>query len=213
MEQDDKKDKVKSTFARFIPIEYVGYVAELFFTSKVRFSIVKSRTTKLGDFRAGINGDKHRITVNGNLNQFSFLITTLHEFAHLKTYEKFGWKVKPHGEEWKNEYRSLLLPVINSGKLPSDIEKALVNSLVKTKASSCTDHQLSRILHRYDQHPEGAVLLENLPFNSIFEVNGKSFKKGPLRRKRYVCEEINSNRKYLVNSLAIVKHLNSTKNE
>jgi SprT protein len=208
MEGLNPKDTVRKTFTRFLPEAYVDYVCELFFESKVKFSIVKDRSTKLGDFRASPKGEKHRITVNGNLNKYSFLITTLHEFAHLNTYNQFGWKVKPHGEEWKMEYRKLLYPVIQSGKLPKDIEVTLTNSLVNTKASSCTDQQLSRVLHKYDIHPEGNVILESLPVDSLFEVNGKSFRKGPLRRKRYVCEEISSNKKYLVNSLAVVKHLN-----
>jgi predicted SprT family Zn-dependent metalloprotease len=78
------------------------------------------------------------ITVNGDLNPYSFLITTLHEFAHLHTYLKYGTRVAPHGEEWKNCYRKLLLPIIDSKKLPNDIEKVLMNSLISTKASSCT---------------------------------------------------------------------------
>jgi hypothetical protein len=176
----------------------------LFFQANVRFSIVKSRATKLGDFRAGLQGEKHKITVNGDLNKFSFLITSLHELAHLNTFNSFGRAVMPHGEEWKTAFKKLLLPIIDSKKLPQDIENALVNSLVNMKASSCTDHQLSRVLLKYDKKPQGMVILEELPVNSVFSLNGRDFVKGPLRRKRYVCQEVRSKRSYLVSSLAQV---------
>ncbi len=200
-----RREQVTLAFSKYLPSPFVDDVVELFLGNTVRFKIVKGRKTKLGDFRAGINGEKHQITINGDLNPYAFLITTLHEFAHLTTFENHGRKVAPHGQEWKNNFRTLLLPIINSKKLPKDIEEALVNSLVNTKASSCSDHQLSRVLHRYDISKEGIELLERLPNNAVFTLNGKQFIKGPLRRKRYICQEINSNRSFLVNALAQVQ--------
>lgn len=198
------REAVRDTFCRHVPEDFVDYLMNLFFQANVRFSIVKSRATKLGDFRAGLQGEKHKITVNGDLNKFSFLITSLHELAHLNTFNSFGRAVMPHGEEWKTAFKKLLLPIIDSKKLPQDIENALVNSLVNMKASSCTDHQLSRVLLKYDKKPQGMAILEELPINSVFSLNGRDFVKGPLRRKRYVCQEVRSKRSYLVSSLAQV---------
>ncbi len=186
-------------------IEFVDYVTELFLDANVRFKIVKGRNSKLGDFRAAYGDRKHQITVNGDLNKYAFLVTTLHEFAHLHTFNEFKNSVAPHGKEWQQAFRKLLLPVINSGHLPKDLEAALVNSLVVTKASSCSDHNLSRVLHRYDKVPEGIELLEQLPLDASFFLNGREFKKGPLRRKRFLCEEIATKKVYLVNALAKVK--------
>lgn len=199
-----RKEQVTEAFKKYVPEEFVVVVVELFMKSTVKFKIVAGRKTKLGDFRAGIANEKHQITINGDLNPYSFLITTLHEFAHLNTFNQFQNKVAPHGEEWKNEYRKLLIPVIQSEKLPHDIQKALINSLVNTKASSCSDHQLSRVLHTYDKQKEGIVILERLPNNSTFALNGRHFIKGPLRRKRYICQEVKTNRSFLVNALAQV---------
>lgn len=203
------KSEVMQSFARFLPAHFVEYVTDIFLNADVRFSIVRSRATKLGDFRAGFNGEKHRITVNGDLNIYSFLVTTLHEFAHLNTFNRFGTKVQPHGEEWKAEFRKLLLPVIDSKELPKELEKALVNSLTNMKASSCTDHNLSRVLLSFDRPDPGKVILEELPSNSSFLLNGREFIKGPLRRKRYVCREVSSNRSFLVSSLAQVQKKDS----
>lgn len=204
-----RKTDVTEVFKRYLPEPFVEIVVDLFLAHPVRFKIVNGRATKLGDFRAGINGEKHRITVNGDLNPYSFLITTLHEFAHLHTFERYLNRVLPHGEEWKNAYRKLLLPIIQSGQLPKDIENALVNSLSNTKASSCSDYGLSRVLKSYDRPKEGVVLLEQLAKNTTFELNGRQFIKGPLRRKRFVCQEVYSDRSYLVNGLAEVRPINT----
>ena len=201
----EKLTKYQYTFSKFVPECFSFLLAELLVESGVHFKIVKGRKTKWGDFRPRNLNGKPQITVNGDLNPYSFLITTLHEFAHLQTFEQFRNRVLPHGEEWKATYRQLLVPAINSGKLPKDIEHALVRSLSNTKASSCTDHGLSRVLKSYDRPKEGVVLLEQLPKNTTFELNGRQFVKGPLRRKRFVCQEVYSDRSYLVNALAEVR--------
>jgi len=200
-----KRTSVVEGFKKFLPEGFEEIVADLFMESPIRFKIVPPRKTKLGDFSVGLGREKPQITINGDLNPYSFLITTLHEFAHLHTYQQFGNRVNPHGDEWKSNFRKLLIPVINSGRLPKDIEDSLVNSLVSIKASSCTDLKLSRVLKNYDQKKEGFQILESLEKNSIFVLNGRQFVKGELRRKRFLCQESISKKMYLVNALAEVQ--------
>lgn len=202
-----KRENIQQQLAKFIPQEFTEYVADLLFSSKVAFKVSKPRKTKLGDYRPPFKDDYHRISVNGNLNQYQFLITTLHEFAHMQTYLSHGWKVKAHGEEWKNHFKELLLPLLNSEHIPKDIKLALRNSITKLKASSCTDLALSRVLKRYDATNEIRLTVEELPFGAVFELNSKQFKKGKLRRKRFLCEEISSGKLYLVHCLAEIKKI------
>jgi SprT protein len=202
--QTDKKLLIANQIKKFVPEGFETIVANLIILYPVQFKIVNPRATKLGDYRPSRNGLPHRITVNGDLNPYSFLITTIHEFAHLVNYIDNGRKVAPHGEEWKNHFRKLLLPIIDTKLLPKDVEISLVNSLVKMKASSCSDIQLSRVLKNYDKKQDDYLLLEELPINTKFNLQGKLFIKGPLRRKRFICEEIQTKKKYLIYAIAEV---------
>lgn len=199
-----RKEQYESILINYLPAEYIDYIVKLLIAHPVKFKIVKPRKTKLGDFKAGLKNEKHQITVNGNLNQYSFLITTLHEFAHLIAFVKFGFRISPHGKEWQQTFIELLTPIVNTGHLPKDIETAVLNSMIRVKASSCTDVQLQRTLMKYDSHEEEVMTLESLDKNSIFALNGKSFSKGNLRRTRYLCKDLDSNREYLVHALAKV---------
>ncbi|XOV69165.1 MAG: SprT-like domain-containing protein [Fluviicola sp.] len=202
----NKVAQYNKVISKYVPAEYVSYVVDLLIKHPVQFRIAKPRKTKLGDFRAEREG-LHKITVNGDLNPYSFLITTIHEFAHLVTFNNYGPRVKPHGKEWQNTYSKMLYPVVEAGHLPEDVSKAIERSLLNVKASSCTDQNLHRVLMQYDKPKEGWVTLESLQMDSVFELNGKSYRKGNLRRTRYVCTNTNNQRKYLISALAQVKKI------
>ena len=199
--------KYSSLLSKYLPEDFVDYAVELLLKYPVRFKIVKPRKTKLGDFKIGIGMEKPQITVNGNLNPYAFLITTIHEFAHLVTFERYGRRVAPHGKEWKQTYQELLMPVIGSKKLPERLEIALRTSLGNTKAWSCTDQQLYRVLLTFDSPKDNHITLERLEKNSTFILDGRVFKKGGLRRTRYLCKELKTNKEYLVNALALVEKI------
>src|SRR6476619_3007042 len=94
-------------FAALIPYIPEGSyepVLKYIYQYKVKLTITRHRQTVLGDYRHAHGSFGHRISINGNLNKFSFLITLLHELAHLFTYEKYGNRVYAHGQEWKNEF-------------------------------------------------------------------------------------------------------------
>lgn len=205
-----KKELLMKQLKPYLPLGFDEMIADLLLMYPVRFAITNPRATKLGDYRAPMQGEKfHRISVNGNLNQYSFLITTLHEFAHLETYLMHGRNVKPHGDEWKQQYRVRLWPAIQTGNLPKEIESALMVSLTNTKASSCTDTQLSRVLRQFDKRPAHEIILEELPNNAIFALQGRAFRKGELRRTRFLCEEVATKRTFLVHALATVESINN----
>lgn len=201
----NKREQIEQSFGKYIPTPFVGYVVDLFFQERVHFKVSKPRRTKSGDFRPAHQGKPHRISVNADLNPYAFLITTLHEFAHLHTYQEYGNKVSAHGPEWKQAFKKLLAPLLSEEALPEDIRKALHKSSHNLTAASCTDAPLYRILKQYDKRPDDTFLLENLSNNAQFELGGKIYQRGILRRTRYLCKEVNSGRQFLINRLAEVR--------
>lgn len=165
---------------------------------KVQLTITRERKSVLGDYRNSIPGKNHRISINGNLNPYAFLITLLHELAHLFTYERFGHRVQAHGQEWKNEYSKVLAQFLLKKIFPPDINKALLKTLQNPAASSCADVSLLRVLHQYDQKIEGMSLIETLPQGTVFTIKGgRQFRKEEKVRKRFKCIELATGKMYL----------------
>ena len=165
---------------------------------KVHLTVSRERKTILGNYRNAYNHHSHRISVNGNLNTFSFLITLLHELAHLLTYEQYRNKVQPHGREWKTLYGQLLAQFIENKVFPADIENELLATLHNPGASSCSEEGLVRILRNYDPKKDNLTMIEAVAVSSLFKLkDGRVFKKGERLRKRYKCEEIATKRFFL----------------
>lgn len=165
---------------------------------KVQLTITRERKSVLGDYRNAHAGNHHRISVNGNLNKYGFLITLLHELAHLFTYERFGHRVAAHGNEWKNEYSKVLAQFLLKKIFPAEIQKTLLKTLQNPAASSCADTALLRVLHRYDEKKDGATLIETLPAGTLFTIKGgRVFKKEEKVRKRFKCVEMATGKIYL----------------
>lgn len=168
--------------------------------------ISKSRSTKLGDYRHPYLGQGHRISVNFNLNPYAFLITLVHEFAHLVCYNQFKNKVKPHGSEWKGIFKILMDPFMAMQIFPNELQTHLVNYLINPAASSCSDVNLMRILEKYDMPRPCTTFVEHVLHGALFFTpDGRCFKKGEKLRKRFKCEEVSTCRMYLFNPLAKVK--------
>lgn len=203
----DKKAKIVKVLSKYIPQQAGAYLFLLFETYPVYFKIVPPRKSKLGDFRISANLKKPQITVNGDLNQYAFLVTTIHEFAHLKTWMEHKNNAKPHGSEWKRNFIELMHPLIEMGFFPKDIEVALMHSFTNMKATSCTDIQLNRALSNYDALKEDELFLEKLPNNAKFVLNNRTYLKKELRRTRFLCEDLKSNKQYLIHKLAKVERI------
>jgi SprT protein len=175
---------------------------------KVQLTITRERKTVLGDYRNSFAGKNHRISVNGNLNQYAFLITLLHELAHLFTYERFGHRVQAHGAEWKNEYSKILAHFLLKKIFPADIQKALLKTLQNPSASSCADTTLLRVLYQYDKKEVGTALVEAIPEGALFQLsNGRIFRRMEKNRKRIRCVEIATAKVYLFSPVYEVKLL------
>lgn len=165
---------------------------------KVHLTVARERKSILGDYRHRTHHENHRISVNGNLNKFSFLITLLHELAHLLTYEQFGNKVMAHGKEWKMIYGQLLQQFLKDKIFPPAIEKELSLSLKNPAASSCAEDGLLRTLRKFDDKESPHRLVEEIPQNELFRLSdGRIFRRGEKLRKRFKCVEVKTGKVYL----------------
>lgn len=190
---------------KYLPEPCVSTIAEWIVKYDFKLKIKKERSTRLGDYMAPHNGKNHTITINHNLNKYAFLITLVHEVAHLVTYNQFRHTVNPHGTEWKRNFQQLIQPFLSPDIFPLEVFSALRNYMQNPAASSCTDANLLRSLKLYDA-PSGHVFLEYLPLNAIFLYNGsRVFRKGEKVRKRYKCRDIHTGTVYLFNPLAEVE--------
>lgn len=176
----------------------------------LQLKISKPRRTKFGDYRfPERKGAPHRISINADLNPYAFLITLLHEWAHLVAFDQYGRSIKPHGKEWQETFRRVSKPFLSTTIFPDDILQAYIKSLNRGVASSCTDLELFKVLHRYDPEKDNSLqLLENLPDGAMFAIGNKVLKKGPRSRKRYRCYDCHSLRAFMVHPLAEVEILN-----
>ncbi len=197
-----KKDVPIAQLQDFLPDGVYAAVLQYLNQYKVHLTITKERKSVLGDYRHRTTEQRHRISVNGNLNKYSFLITLLHELAHLLTFEQFGNRVQAHGKEWKAVYGQVLQQFVLTKVFPEDIENELLQSLKNPAASSCAEEGLLRVLRRYDKVPDSQKLVEELAEEALFATSdGRIFQKGKKLRKRYLCKELKTGKTYLFSGL------------
>jgi len=191
--------------SKYIPEQAAPIISQWINDTGCRFNVTRSRSSKLGDYRAPFRGQVHQITVNHDLNPFSFLITTIHEFAHLKTWNEYKNRVKPHGVEWKRNFKQLIELFIRLNIFPADVLQAVTAYMDNPAASSCTDLHLYRALKNYDVKNNATLHIEDLEHQSVFCLkNGRSFQRLEKIRKRYRCIALDSQKIYLFHPLAEV---------
>ncbi len=194
----------KEILLRHLPEPSIDIILDWIFAKKIQLKITNGRRSKLGDYRPPNHNNTHRISINKDLNKYAFLITFLHEYAHLIAWEKYKNKIKPHGLEWKNEYNKLIALFLYPEIFPGEIIILLNKSLKNIKSSTSNNIALSRCLSNYDKHKD-TVYVEKLPANALFLLaDGRKFRKENKMRKRYKCICIDNNKVYSFHPLAVV---------
>ncbi len=197
--------RYKEILQKYLPEAAVEEVYKSIVQHKIHLRITKNRTTKLGDYRPAYKGQPHRISINHNLNMYAFLITLIHEIAHLVAFENYSHRILPHGKEWKYCFREIMEPYFGLNIFPYEIEIALKNYLKNPSASSNANLALARILKKYDTENSEGITIEELPDKSLFKIhNGKTYERLEQRRKRVKCFCLDNKKMYLFDPLAKV---------
>lgn len=204
---EGRDENLLRSLRKYLPEPAVGWALQKMKQYGIHLRITGFRQSKLGDYRIPSPGEPHRISINHHLNPQAFVITFVHEVAHLETFLKYGRAVAPHGPEWQEQYARLLAEVCQLGALETEIRHYLESRGFRHGASSCSDPVLLRLLRHYDNpvHPE-VVFLEDVPVGTVFVLaNGRAFRKGPLKRQRFVCRCMRTGKEYLIHQLAEVR--------
>lgn len=201
-------DQLQEIFKKHLPGAAISYCLELWTKASFSFKVQKPRSSKLGDFRYRKDRKIQTITINSDLNPYQFLLTYIHEVAHLHTFLKLGSDHSPHGIEWKNTFQNLMTPLLNDAVFPKDILIPLRHHMRNPSASSSRDLFLMKEMSKYDilnGFKSEQIFLSDLLPGKEFLLSGRKFKKGVTRRTRILCEEVDSGKKFLVSRLAKVQ--------
>lgn len=189
-------------FKNYIPESAVAYCQKIIGPYSFRFILKSDRSSKLGDFR-NEPGRRYSISVNQNLNPYQFLLTFIHELAHLKVAEEQQGRVKPHGKEWKLTFKELMLPLLRPEVFPDEILRPLARHIRKPKAAASSDPILWQVLQKFNQ-TSAATTLAEIAENERFRFKKREFIKLKKRRTRVLCQEVNTRRQYLIPEIAEV---------
>lgn len=202
-----KKEAPFLTLEQFLPEGTYRKVAPFFREYNIHLTITHDRVTVLGDYRSPSHDyPVHRISINGSLNPYSFLITLLHELAHMLAYIQYKRSIQPHGAEWKDIFGKLLGKYLGKGIFPANVEEALINYQSRITASTCSDPDLYRALKKHDRRKKYMRLVEEVPLNEHFETHdGRIFQNIEKLRTRFRCKEVGTGYVYLFPAIAEVK--------
>ena len=200
---NNKEDQI-NVVQDYIPDAAIPLLSKYLNHWKVKLVIAPKRITKHGDFKILSKG-VHQISVNKSSNPYRFLITLIHEIAHLVAFKYYGYSIKPHGAEWKSSYQKLMIPFLKPKIFPMDLLNLLANHLKNPRASTDADFNLAIAINKFDPETEKNYIFE-LDFGTIFEIhNGRTFVLVSRRKKRYECKEVSTKKKYFFSPHAQVK--------
>ncbi len=197
--------KSQSGFLDFLPPATLSLVQRWLDSSPVQVKLVAPRRTKTGDFRVGRILKHPLITLNRNLHPVEMLITFCHELAHHRVHSRYVIRRKPHGKEWKAEYRLLLKELLDSRTLDHEINQAIERCFFRRERIGSGGCQwLHRVLH-----PAGDVVrVMELKEGQAFVLRGgRAFVLGSRIRTRYRCRELSSGKIFTIHPMAEVSSI------
>lgn len=196
---------------KYLPSDSVDEICSLLHVYPVQLKITNPRKYIHGSYRKPRHkSDIHQITINGDLNKYTFLITLLHEVAHMHAW--IDHKSFEHGEDWKNCFMRLIKHFLLLNVFPEDIKTALEKHLENIKSSDFLDVHLTKTLQKYDKNnsdSQDVIHLEEIPENTVFLYDGKYMEKQKLLRKYYLCKDLKTKRMYRCHPLLEVEIVNS----
>ena len=199
-----RQDETRSILLKYLPEPSIDKVIHTLTEHKVQLKITRQRIGKLGDYRFDKLRNCHRISMNYNLEPYHFLITLLHEFAHMLVQERYSRRPKPHGPEWNQAFCEIAAPYLSDGVFPDSLAQAFARHLRKGVASTSSDPVLAAALAAAGG-TMAPLTLASLNPGTQFRFRGKVFKKMERKRTRYLCFCLSDTRVYLISQWAPIE--------
>ncbi|MDZ4840478.1 MAG: SprT-like domain-containing protein [Bacteroidota bacterium] len=196
----------------FLPEGAWPFVRTLIAAHKVHIIIMPERKRKHGDYKKLPVGDAyhHEITINESLNPYGFLLTLIHEIAHLYAFiDHTGKAIAPHGTEWKTTFTKLMTPIIDAHIYPQPLAGILRLHMKNPKATSGSDMALQLALKKYDpvnENESHIIYMDSMQVGSKFYYSQikADFVVIEKLRKRYKCKDLKTGKLYLFSPMAEV---------
>lgn len=186
---------------RHIPVNSIPFLKKWFGSYALHIKITGNRKSKLGDYCK--KSDKtHQITINGTLPPPLFFFVLSHELAHLIAFETHGPRIAPHGIEWKNTYREMILESLQVYE--PDLQMLILEYARAPKANFMASPKLVKYFHVEDYEDETSYL-EDLKITDRFTYRQQIYQIDGIRKKNYLCTNIKTEKKYIFKPLARVE--------
>ncbi len=196
---------MKKILAQYISENALTYCTTLSNNYTFKFDLSFNRKTKFGHYKYWPQTKSHTISINKGLSKELFLVTYIHELAHLDVILTYGRKVMPHGKEWKATFRSLMAPLLSHSIFDTNLLSALALHLKKPRASLSADPRLWAIL--FPSKNKNSLSVKDINEGEDFIFKKRLFKKVKSRRTRALCYEAKSGNNYLIPLLAEIEKI------
>lgn len=189
------------TLQVFLPERAMPFIQKWFGNHRIHLHISKVRQSKLGHYRK-LPDKSHEISINGDLEPHLFFFVLTHELAHLLAFHQHA-RILAHGSEWKSTFREMLLESLSV--YPEDLQILLRQFSKSPKANFMSSADLVKYFDRRKDHE---IYVEELEVGNFFRYQNHTFKIEERNKKRYLCKNIITGRKYYFKSCARVEKTN-----
>ncbi|MEN4759683.1 SprT-like domain-containing protein [Chryseobacterium sp. C39-AII1] len=186
---------------KYLPQNTLQYLKIWFADYYIHIKVTRNRNSKLGDYRK-LPDNSHEITVNSTLAPQLFFFVLTHELAHLIAFENYGRRISPHGNEWKDTFRQMLLQSIDVYE--EKLRPIIIKFSKSPKANFMSSPDLVKYFH-IEKQDDNLVFIETLKKGDYFIYHNEKYLLEGLIKKNYLCQNLATGRKYSFKPLARVE--------
>lgn len=186
---------------KYLPPNTLQYLKPWFLDYYIHIKITRNRNSKLGDYRK-LPDNSHEITINSTLPPQLFFFVLTHELAHLIAFEKYGRRISPHGNEWKETFRLMLLESVDVYE--ENLRPIIAKFSKSPKANFMASPDLVKYFH-IEKQDDTLQFIEELQKGDYFIYRNEKYLLEGLIKKNYLCKNLATGRKYSFKPLARVE--------